>query len=135
RIYGLGARSSTGLLRFFEIDGYRFAEDLATSRALISTAGNQLVGEALFLGKPVLAMPEHGNYEQQINAHFLQQSGAGLAVNMAQITANHIHHLLEKFQDIRHVINRDRLYGNPAALKLIAKHLPTPVLSSSYTLA
>ena len=123
-IYGLGARPAEGQLKFLEIDVFRFVEDLATSRALISTAGNQLVGEALFLGKPVLAMPEPGNYEQEINAHFLQQSGGGLALNMPQLTARHIHRFLDRFQDIRHAINRTRLYGNPAALRIITRHLP-----------
>ena len=45
--------------------------------AVVSTAGNQLVGEALYLGKPVLVMPERVNFEQAINAHYLEQSGAG----------------------------------------------------------
>ena len=47
RIYGLGARPSAGNLRFRDVDMFRFVEDLATSRALVSTAGNQLFGEAL----------------------------------------------------------------------------------------
>lgn len=51
RIYGLGPQRSIGRLKFREIDMHRFVDDLATSRALISTAGNQLIGEALYLEK------------------------------------------------------------------------------------
>jgi UDP:flavonoid glycosyltransferase YjiC (YdhE family) len=43
----------------------------------VCTAGNQLVGEALHFGKPVLACPEVGNREQEINARLLAASGAG----------------------------------------------------------
>jgi uncharacterized protein (TIGR00661 family) len=124
RLYGLGKQPSYGSLKFFDIDVFRFIEDLATSRALISTAGNQLVGEALYLGKSVLAMPEPGNYEQQINAHFLQQSGAGLAHELEQLSAASIRSFLERFRDVHRFINKKRLYGNPAAVDIIKRYLP-----------
>jgi len=78
-VYGHGALGRSGNLEFFDIEPVRFVEDLARARALISSAGNQVVGEALALQKPVLAYPQPGNWEQQINAHFLQQSGMGRA--------------------------------------------------------
>ena len=124
RVYGLGKRPNHGSLRFFEIDVYRFVEDLAGSRALISTAGNQLVGEALYLGKPVLAMPEDGNYEQGINAHFLERSKAGLSCAMQQLSGAVIRQFLKRFQDISGFLHRQRLYGNPAALRIIQRYLP-----------
>lgn len=77
RMYGLGAQPRRGNLVFRDIDEHRFLEDLATCDAMISTAGNQLVGEALYLAKPVLVLPEARNFEQYINAHFLARSGAG----------------------------------------------------------
>lgn len=124
RIYGLGVQPSVGALHFCKVDAYRFVEDLATSRALISTAGNQLIGEALFLGKPVLAMPECGNYEQRINAHFLNRSGAGVAINMQAVTVRHIRRVLERFQDISQYVDRQRLNGNLAALRILCHYLP-----------
>ncbi len=77
RVYGLGARPSLGRLSFRPIQEERFLDDLASCAALIGTAGNQLVGEAMYLGKPILAMPEPNNFEQYINAHFIQREGAG----------------------------------------------------------
>jgi len=123
RVYGLGAQTSTGNLKFFKVDVYRFIEDLATSRGLICTAGNQLVGEALFLGKPVLAMPEKNNFEQSINAHFLQESGAGQSVEMDKLSPGCIREFLDRLQDFRLKIDRERLYGNPQAKAVIERHL------------
>jgi uncharacterized protein (TIGR00661 family) len=77
RVYGLGDRPEAGPLTFKGVSTGGFLEDLASSEALVCTAGNQLLGEALYLGKPVLALPEPGNFEQRIHAHFLRQSGAG----------------------------------------------------------
>lgn len=77
RIYGLGERPSLGAATFHAIDDRRFVDDLAGCAGLFSAAGNQLLGEALYLGKPVFAIPEDMHHEQQINAHFLKQMGAG----------------------------------------------------------
>lgn len=126
RIYGLGVQPTAGSLRFFDVDVLRFVEDLATSRALISTAGNQLVGEALYLEKPVLAIPEPGNYEQQINAHFLRQSGAGTSVEMESIAPDQVRQFLDRLDKFRGRIDRDRLYGNAKALSIIRQYLEEP---------
>jgi uncharacterized protein (TIGR00661 family) len=124
RVYGLGRRPPRGRLRFFDIDLLGFVEDLSSSCALVSTAGNQLVGEALFLGKPVLAMPESNNFEQYINAHFLEQSGAGELCEMEDLTAECIRGFLGRGPNLRSAIDRTRLYGNAAAAAIVRKHLP-----------
>ncbi len=134
RIYGLGARPPEGLLEFHDIDIRRFSEDLATCRGLVTTAGNQLVGEALYLGKPVLAMPEPGNREQAINAYFLAQTGAGSVTSMDVINHGHLRRLIEDgpgsiAQYLDSHIDRRRLCGNSAALDTINQCLaPTPRL-------
>jgi uncharacterized protein (TIGR00661 family) len=128
RVYGLGSRPPSGKLRFYDIDVLRFVEDLASSRALICTAGNQLVGESLYLGKPVLAMPEPNNLEQYMNAHYLQESGAGMWTEMEKLAPEVIEHFLSRLAEFRSCIDKKRMYGNPQALKIIQKHLPLPKL-------
>ncbi|HJL06095.1 MAG TPA: glycosyltransferase family protein [Polyangiaceae bacterium LLY-WYZ-15_(1-7)] len=126
RVYGLGERPSVGRLRFRAIDPHRFVEDLATCEALVTTAGNQLVGESLYLGKPVLAMPEMGNYEQQINATFLRRSGAGAAHDMERLGGLDVERFLDRGPRYREHIERRRLDGLPRALERIEAHLQTP---------
>lgn len=123
RIYGLGERPDEGNLRFKKIDVHGFIDDLATSQALISTAGNQLVGEALYLGKPVLAMPEDGNHEQEINAHFLRESGAGIAVATRAMTPEIVRDFLDRREEFVARIDRSRLCGNQAACEAVERHL------------
>ncbi len=57
-----------------------FLKDLASSRSVISTAGFTLISEALYLGKPLLVVPNRGIFEQTLNALFLQRNGLGAAV-------------------------------------------------------
>lgn len=61
-----------------------FLESLASSRALVTTAGNQVLGEALWLQKPVLAFPEPGVLEQDFNARALVETGCGMSGNFEE---------------------------------------------------
>lgn len=63
-----------------------FLESLSTSHALIATAGNQVLGEAIWLGKPALALPEPGVLEQAFNARALEESGCGMACGLEDMT-------------------------------------------------
>jgi uncharacterized protein (TIGR00661 family) len=55
----------------------QFIEDLATSRAVIAGGGFTLMGEAVYLKKPMLAVPVGGQFEQILNASYLQKLGYG----------------------------------------------------------
>ena len=79
-IYGTEQRGRQGRLSFMPSSNLPFLEDLASCRAVISTAGNQLVGEAIYLGKPVLAMPE-SCVEQRMNALAVERLGIGMRVD------------------------------------------------------
>jgi hypothetical protein len=48
-------------------------------RAVISTGGYQTASEALCLGKPLLLMPQDGQYEQKLNAKMAVLSGGALS--------------------------------------------------------
>src|SRR5262245_12773052 len=124
KVYGLGEHSPDGRLEFCPISEDGFLRDLADCRAVISTAGNQLVGEALYLGKPVLALPEQRNYEQYINAHFLARSGAGTWSEMESFDARVLAGFLERERQYRVAIRRDEVNGNPGAVAAITRHLP-----------
>lgn len=55
-----------------------FVESLRTSTAVISTAGHNLITEALYLRVPMFLLPFH-HYEQQLNARIIADSGLGCA--------------------------------------------------------
>lgn len=80
-VYGVGPMKggpSHIAFRPPSVDG--FLDDLASCRAVVSTAGFTLLSEALHLGKPVLAVPNRGIYEQALNAAYLERLGRGRAV-------------------------------------------------------
>lgn len=123
RIYGLGARPRSGRLTFHTVSESRFVDDLASCEALVCTAGNQLVGEALHLGKPVFALPEPNNHEQFINAHFLAQSGAGDWGDFEEVDHGRLRGFLRRLDEFRAAMPRTRVNGLPATLAVLRRHL------------
>jgi len=44
----------------------------------VCNGGLSLIGEALYLGKPILSIPVRNQYEQVLNARYLEHLGYGL---------------------------------------------------------
>ncbi len=66
-------------LTFHRLDDEKFLALMARCQGLITTAGFESVCEAMYLGKPVLAVPVEGHYEQFCNSLDAVAAGAGLA--------------------------------------------------------
>lgn len=75
--YGFGKTETVGNITYKETSPSEFIQDLAHCRAVIGTAGFTLITEALHLGKPYLALPITGQFEQLLNAYYVQQLGYG----------------------------------------------------------
>ncbi|MBA2542832.1 MAG: teichoic acid biosynthesis protein [Deltaproteobacteria bacterium] len=82
RIYnmrpGLKEEVVDGKLRFRPFSEAGFIEDLATSRAVIGAGGFTLMGEAVYLHKPMLSLPLEDQFEQMLNARYLEHEGYGM---------------------------------------------------------
>jgi uncharacterized protein (TIGR00661 family) len=102
-----------------------FVADLASCAALVGAAGNQTLGEALHLGKPVLALPEKRHHEQLINAHVLERMGAGRAVTLESFAPHDLIEFLDRLDAHRAAADRHRgrLDGTRAARTEIERNL------------
>ena len=81
RIYGM-RRSITldqveGNLRYRPFSEASFISDLASARAVIAGGGFTLMGEAVYLHKPMLSVPLAKQFEQVMNARYLEREGFG----------------------------------------------------------
>lgn len=133
RVYGAALEGRSGRLEFRPIHPAAFAEDLAQSYGLVTTAGNQVVGEALSLGKPVFAYPEPGNVEQHINAHYLAESGAGLVTTANRLDASILGEFMARLPELEARIDTRRMNGNRQAVSTIESALAHPVAAHSAT--
>jgi uncharacterized protein (TIGR00661 family) len=83
RIYGmrrnLEAEQVEGTLRYRPFSEAGFVDDLASARGVIAGGGFTLMGEAVYLHKPMLAVPLERQFEQVLNARYLEREGFGKA--------------------------------------------------------
>lgn len=77
RVYGLGREGTDGNVTLCPFSEQKFLEDLRTARAVICGGGFSLMGEAVALGIPTLSIPVVGQYEQELNARYLDALGFG----------------------------------------------------------
>jgi uncharacterized protein (TIGR00661 family) len=73
--------------KFFPLSS-EFVKDLAGCNRLMTTAGNQLISEARYFGKYCLVVPEPGQYEQSINAFYVEKIGMGIKCEASNLTKN-----------------------------------------------
>lgn len=76
-IFGLNKDEVDGNITYKNYSLNEWLNYLANCKAIIATAGLSLMCEALFLKKPLLAMPIDQQIEQVINAQYLQNKGYG----------------------------------------------------------
>lgn len=88
-VYGTPYRGPSENLDFRAPSSAGFVRDLAGCRAVLSTAGNQTIGEAVHLGKPILAVPEDA-FEQRLNAHIIETMGVGARADLRSLTPSDV---------------------------------------------
>ncbi|HYG38732.1 MAG TPA: glycosyltransferase family protein [Cytophagales bacterium] len=72
-------------LFFHKLDDKKFLDLLKSCKAYVSTAGFESIGEAMYLGKPVMMVPTGGHFEQACNALDAVKAGAGVSVSSFDI--------------------------------------------------
>jgi len=125
RIYGLRRDLEEevveGNLRYQPFSEARFVDDLRTARGVIASAGFTLMGEAVYLRRPMLAVPLGGQFEQVLNARYLERDGYGLCAD--ELTDARLGEFLERIPDCEKKLaaytqdgNRDLLDGLKGSL-------------------
>ncbi|MBN2446254.1 MAG: hypothetical protein JXO22_05995, partial [Phycisphaerae bacterium] len=122
KVYGTQRIGTLDNLEFCPPAGQAFIEDLAKCRAVISTAGNQLVGEAMHFGKPMLVMPETC-VEQRCNANAVEQMGIGVPVEHRALRARVIGDFLAREDEFRENIRRAARDGRAEAIDALETYL------------
>ena len=76
-VYGFHRDERDENLLFKSFNEDEFFTDLSQARAVIANGGFTLISEALYLGKPVLSVPVKKQFEQTLNALYLERLGYG----------------------------------------------------------
>jgi uncharacterized protein (TIGR00661 family) len=77
RVYGLSDGASQGNVTLCPFSETGFLNDLRTARAVIAGGGFSLMSEAVSLHVPMLSIPIEHQFEQELNARYLEELGYG----------------------------------------------------------
>lgn len=119
----------TGLdYRVFPNPGANFDEALLDCAAVVTPAGHQVLAEALALGKPVLALPQAGQPEQQLNAEQLVATGRG-RIGSLETLEHDLQAFLDQLPELRSATPEPHRFnledGTPDLLASIDEFLAT----------
>ena len=110
-----------GPLTFRPFSETVFIEDLATAYAVVASAGFTLMGECVYLRKPLLAVPLRGQFEQAFNARFLAHEGYGSTAD--EVDGASLSAFLEKVPSFQKHLAGYHQEGNVDLLSAVDQHL------------
>ncbi|HZX95436.1 MAG TPA: MJ1255/VC2487 family glycosyltransferase [Myxococcales bacterium] len=133
RVYGLRrelkepVREGNLVYKPFSEEG--FIDDLRTARGVVASAGFTLMGEAVYLRKPMLSEPVAKQFEQILNARYLEKEGYGLLAE--ELTEDRLREFLARTPEFEQNLsrysqdgNRDLLLKLESVLDLAARGVP-----------
>jgi len=89
-----------GNVTYCPFDESGFVRDLASARAVIANGGFTLMGEAVHLHKPMLCIPLVSQFEQLLNARYLEDLGYGFSMDrLDEPTVRHFLANLDRYRD------------------------------------
>jgi uncharacterized protein (TIGR00661 family) len=76
-VYGMNQNYSDGNVQFKPFSETEFIADFASAKAVIANGGFSFLSEAVYLHKPVYSFPIAGQFEQYMNAAYIEKLGYG----------------------------------------------------------
>jgi uncharacterized protein (TIGR00661 family) len=120
-VYGLRKNAQKGNSTLKEFSETGFVEDLATAKAVVCNGGLSLIGEAIYLGKPIFSVPVQNQYEQVLNARYVEHLGYGL--DAPQIEAELLRAFLRESHKFAARVAKHKQEGNHVLFSLVDKLL------------
>ncbi len=114
---GIQTEEVDGNLRHQPFSETRFVEHLASARAVVAGGGFSLLSECVYLHKPVLSVPLEGQFEQVLNARYLQKLGWGLC--RLEVTRDDVQELLDRSAEFTEALAVWQQDGNQRLFQVV----------------
>jgi uncharacterized protein (TIGR00661 family) len=125
RIYGLRrdleADHVDGGLTYRPFSESAFVDDLRTARAVVAGGGFTLLSEAVYLHKPILSIPLAGQFEQVLNARYVERLGYGMHAATADDAV--LGAFRERIPEFADALEGYAQEGNAVALAIIRERI------------
>lgn len=111
--------SRMGNVHFHKKDEEGFLRLLEGCSYVIMGGSHTLMGEALYLGKPVLSLPLESMIEQRLNSLYLERLGYGMQARMEELSPALLEHFEKRLGEFAATIGRNEFCGNELVFGLV----------------
>jgi uncharacterized protein (TIGR00661 family) len=109
-VYGFNRAEESGNVIFKTFSEQGFINDLASCRAVIANGGFSFISEAVYLRKPVYSFPISNQFEQFVNASYIEKMGYGR--HFENLSADNLRAFLFDLELFRKNLSSYRQDGN-----------------------
>lgn len=109
------------IFKTFSEDG--FVSDLASAKAVIANGGFSFISEAVYLKKPIYSFPLQDQFEQFVNASYIEKLGYGR--HFEQLTADNLKAFLFDIKKINNNLASYIQNGNDVLFEKLKRYLET----------
>jgi uncharacterized protein (TIGR00661 family) len=120
-VYGAAEESTVKNTTFKKFSEVGFLDDLAHADAVIANGGFSFLSEAVYLKKPTLSIPIAGQFEQYVNAAYIEKLGYGRY--FTTLTADHVKTFLYDLNSFKTNLKSYDQRGNDILFSFIDDYL------------
>lgn len=120
-VYGMNLDKTEGNVIFKPFSEAGFINDLASARAVIANGGFSFISEAVYLKKPVYSFPIHNQFEQWMNAAYIEKCGYGR--HFETLDADHLKAFLYDLPRFRKNLVAYQQLGNSVLFELLDRKI------------
>lgn len=120
-VYGFNKDERCGNVIFKTFSGDGFVKDMAGAKAVIANGGFSFISEAVYLKKPVYSFPLKNQFEQFVNAAYINKMGYGR--HFDDLTVDNLKAFLYDLANFRTNLSGYDQTGNEALFTLLDKAL------------
>lgn len=120
-VYGFNKDEQDRNVTFKTFSEQGFVDDLASAKAVISNGGFSFISEAVYLKKPVYSFPLKNQFEQFMNAAYIQKLGYGR--HFENLEADSVKAFLYDLGSFTANLSAYRQNGNEVLFTLLKKQL------------
>ncbi|TAE87088.1 MAG: UDP-glucuronosyltransferase [Bacteroidetes bacterium] len=114
-VYGMNRDEQDENICFKPFSEEGFIQDFASAKAVIANGGFSFISEAVYLHKPVYAFPIVGQFEQWMNAAYIEKLGYGR--HFTTLEADSLKAFLFDLPHFQHHLNQYQQSGNELLFK------------------
>ena len=123
RVYGFNKTENHGNVQLRNFSEQGFIDDLSSAKAVITNGGFSLISEAIYLHKPICSIPLENQFEQFMNAAYVEKLGYGR--HFEELTADSVRAFVYDLNNFRMNLQQYHQNGNQEIFRTLDLLLPS----------